>query len=188
LKVDPSVLRFAAACAMAALVACGGSPATPPTAVTPPTLPTPAPAPTPDPDIPPPDSGCGEPYPPPLREINVKIHVKAPEYWTLDATPLVGPNHVYCAEIGYTDGRQFCPVRLEGDPERRACEAWVMGKAEDTGTPGPTWYWEWDQYCTSLEKDGCEHNPVNPYSLWVLKPGWYQACRGDLCGEVEVDK
>jgi hypothetical protein len=133
--------------------------AAPPTLPPPPT-PTPIPTPTPDPDIP------------------------APEYWTLDSTPLVGPDAGYCAEIGYTDFRSICPVRQDQSPERKTCEAWVMGRAKDTGTPGPTWYWKWEQYCTDLEKDGCEHDETNPYSLHVLKPGWYQACHvdKDICG------
>jgi hypothetical protein len=188
-RKEPSVLLLAAASALAAHLACGGAPAGPTTPIPTPE-PTPIPTPTPDPSIPPEGSGCGEPYPPPLREINVKIHVKAPEYWTLDSTPLVGPDAGYCAAIGYTDFRSYCPVRQERDPERGPCEAWVMGNAKDTGTPGPTWYWEWEQYCTDLEKDGCEHDPTNPYSLRVLKPGWYQACQvdKDVCGETEVDK
>ncbi len=142
--------------------------------------------PTPDPGIPPAGSGCGEPYPPPLASINVKLHVKAPEYFTLDSTPLVGPSSAYCREIGYTDGRQYCPVRLERDPERVACEAWVMGNAKDTGKPGPTWTLEWETYCTTFAESTCEHNPDNPFSLFVQVAGWYQACRGEICGEVEV--
>ena len=175
-----------------AYAGCGGSAAGPTGPVpTPVPTPTPAPSPTADPSIPPIGSGCGEPYPPELAMINVKVHVKAPEYWTLDSTPLVGPNPEFCAEIGYTDGRQFCPVRVEQNPERRACEAWVMGNAADTGKPGPTWYWEWEQYCTTLAESGCEHDPENPYALRVLKNGWYQACQGGadgICGETEVDK
>ena len=111
--------------------------------------------------------------------INVKLHIKAPEYFTLDSTPLVGPNPEFCWEIGYTDGRQFCPVRLEQDSERRACEAWVMGNAKDTGKPGPTWMREWETYCTTFAESGCEHNPDNPFSLFIQTGGWYQACRGD---------
>ena len=192
MRLDPSVLLWAAACAFAAQVACGSSPATPTGPPTP--VPTPMPTPTPDPGIPPAGSGCGEPYPPELAMINVKLHMKAPEYFTLDSTPLVGPSSEYCRDIGYTDGRQFCPVRLEQDSERKACEAWVMGNAKDTGKPGPTWMREWETYCTTFAESGCEHNPDNPLSLFIQTGGWYQACRGDghgdddICGEVEVDR
>jgi hypothetical protein len=193
-RVDSSILLFVAASTLAAHIACGSSPATPGSPVPPTAAPTPPPTPTPDPGIPPAGSGCGEPYPPPLASINVKLHVKAPEYFTLDATPLVGPSSPYCREIGYTDGRQYCPVRLERDPERVPCEAWVMGNAEDTGKPGPTWMREWETYCTTFAESGCEHSPTNPMSLFIQTGGWYQACRGDgkgdddICGEVEVDR
>jgi hypothetical protein len=183
-RSDSSILLLATAGALAAQLACGGSPATPTTPL-PPTA-TPTPTPTPDPGIPPAGSGCGEPYPPKLASINVKLHIKAPEYFTLDSTPLVGPSSQYCREIGYTDGRQYCPVRLEQDSERRACEAWVMGNAKDTGTPGPTWTREWETYCTTFAESACEHDPTNPFELFVQVGGWYQACRGEICGEVEV--
>ncbi len=188
MKLESSVLLFTATCAVAAQLACGGSAATPVASAPPTTVPTPAPTPTPDASIPPKDSGCGEPYPPELFKINVKLHMKAPQYYTLDSTPLVGPNPEFCREIGYTDGREFCPVRLEHDPDRVACEAWVMGNAQDTGKPGPTWYRDWTRYCTTFEESGCEHNPANPYSLFVRVGDWYQACRDDICGEVEVDR
>ena len=184
MRLDSPFLLFAAASALAAQVACGGSLATPTTPVQP--TPVPTPAPTPDPGIPPAGSGCGEPYPPELASINVKLHVKAPEYFTLDSTPLVGPSSPYCREIGYTDGRQYCPVRVEQDPERRACEAWVMGNAKDTGKPGPTWTRDWETYCTTFAQSTCQHDPDNPFELFVQVAGWYQACRGEICGEVEL--
>jgi hypothetical protein len=169
--------------------ACGSSPSAPAPLPTPIPTPTPAPTPTPDPSIPPESSGCGKPYPPPLHGINVKIHVRAPEYWTLDATPLVGPSSEYCREIGYTDGREFCPTRLEGDPQRTKCEAWILGNAEDTGTWGPTWSRDWEHWCTTFEQSGCEHHPGNPLSLHIQVGGKYQACKGEeICGEVLVDR
>lgn len=77
-------------------------------------------------------------------------------------------------------------MRLEQNPERVACEAWVMGNAVDTGKPGPTWTREWETHCTTFAESGCEHNPDNPFSP---VGGWYQACRGqDICGEVEIDR
>lgn len=191
MRSKPSLLVSSLALALAAHVACGGSPATP-TGPAPTPVPIPTPAPTPTPvgvGIPPESSGCGKPYPPPLSEIRMKIHVKAPEYWTLDATPIVGPNLEYCAAIGYWDGRDRCPVRLEGDPQRIPCEAWILGNAEDTGTPGPTWSRDWEHWCTTFEESGCEHNPGNPLSLHIQKGGYYQACRGeDVCGNLLVDR
>ncbi len=191
MRLESSLLRSCAAGALIALAACGGTPATGPTTPipTPPPVPTPAPTPTPDSSIPPESSGCGKPYPPPLHGINVKLHIMAPEYFTLDATPLVGPSSPYCREIGYTDGREFCPVRLEGDPDRRLCEAWILGNAEDTGKPGPTWSRDWEYWCTTFEASGCQHNPDNPLSLFIQLGGSYQACKGEeICGQVKIDR
>jgi hypothetical protein len=91
---------------------------------------------------------------------------------TLDSTALVGPDVAYCAEIGYTDGRALCPVRIEGDPERQSCEAWAVGKARDTGRSGPTWTLE-GQFCLGLAVNGCENHPDNQYALFAAKGGTY---------------
>jgi len=191
LRSKPCIVSFCAAGALIALVACGGSSSSTPTTpvVTVVASPTPTPTPEPGVGIPPASSGCGQPYPPPLAEIRMKIHVKAPEYWTLDATPIVGPNLEYCKAIGYYDGRDMCPVRLEGDPQRIPCEAWILGNAEDTGKPGPTWSRDFEYWCTTFEASGCEHNPDNSLSLFIQKGGSYQACRGeDICGNLLVDR
>jgi hypothetical protein len=101
----------------------------------------------------------------------------------LDSTPLV-KGADYCREIGYTDGRIRCPVRPDGHPEREACEAYVVGMAEDTGRTGPTWTRN-GEYC-----DGhwCENTPHNQYMLWAYDGGLYKACvESGVCGSVEVD-
>jgi len=123
-------------------------------------------------DAPPIGSGCGHPYPPPVTRINCKVHIKGPEYYTLDSTPIVGHNAEYCAKIGYTDGRSLCPVRPEGAPDREACEAWRVGKAQDTGRPGPTWRKADGTFCTGPES-GCQNHPNTQYSLWTYVPGTY---------------
>jgi hypothetical protein len=58
--------------------------------------------------------------PPDISRMNTKIHIKGPNLWTLDTTPLIGPDAEYCRKIGFTDGRSFCPVRTEGTPDRVA--------------------------------------------------------------------
>lgn len=142
----------------------------------------PTPSPTPDPTIPPPDSGCGKPYPPPIGRVDVKVHLKGREFLTMDSTPLAGPDNLYCWEIGYRDNRRFCPVRPEGHPERAACENWAVGNARDTGRPGPTWTLG-DAPCTG-PVSGCENHPENQYLLKVYKYGVYLACvRNGVCGE-----
>ncbi len=138
-------------------------------------------------DVPPAGSGCGKPYPPPVSEFAAKVHIYGPSYLTLDSTPLVGPDPVYCATIGYTDGRSFCPVRIEHGPEREACEAWRVGRAEDTGRYGPTWRFK-GQYCSG-QASGCENHPDNQYGLFAWENGLYVMCgRNGACGEVEVDR
>jgi hypothetical protein len=123
-------------------------------------------------DAPPIGSGCGRPYPPPVTRFNCKVHIKSPEYYTLDSTPIVGHDAEYCAAIGYTDGRSLCPVRPEGAPDREACENWRVGKAQDTGRPGPTWRKADGSFCTG-PASGCQNQPDRQYQLWTYVSGTY---------------
>ncbi len=143
--------------------------------------PSPSPSPTPD------AGGCGEPLPPPISRISVKVHIKGSDAWTLDSTPQVGPDVEYCEEIGFTDGRSWCPVRPEGNPEREACELYAVGRAKDTNRPGPTWYFK-GGFCTG-KASGCDNHPDNQYLLRVFVSGTFSACaRSGVCGEVLVDR
>jgi hypothetical protein len=107
-----------------------------------------------------------------VTRFNCKVHIKGPEYYTLDSTPIVGHDAEYCASIGYTDGRSLCPVRPEGAPDREACEAWRVGKAQDTGRPGPTWRKQDGSFCTG-PASGCQNHPDTQYSLWTYVGGTY---------------
>jgi hypothetical protein len=152
--------------------------------------PTPEPGATPDPQATPSaptdSGGCGNPLPGPLAEVNVKIHQRGDNHWILDSTPLVGPDVAYCAKIGFTDGRGFCPVRVEGHPEREACELYVTGRARDTGRPGPTWSVDGSP-CTG--QPICGNHPDNQYQVIAYKSGLYKACgKNDVCGSVTVDR
>lgn len=60
------------------------------------------------------------------RVIQAKNHYEAPGQVNLDATPLGGDGR-YCRDIGFSDGRTICPVRVEGDPFRGQCELKAMG-------------------------------------------------------------
>jgi hypothetical protein len=141
--------------------------------------------------VPPPGSGCGAPYPPPINRFRVHVYVENNDSTTLDSTPLV-LDPVYCTEIGYTDGRPECPVRVEGSPERIPCETWAVGYAEDTGRAGPTWQYVTDEhpdgvYCTGKDS-GCENHPSNQYQVNVYLPGWYRACgKNGACGSFYVN-
>lgn len=146
----------------------------------------------PDPGWPPPGSGCGKPYPEPIHHFNAKVHLKGPDYATLDSTPIVGPDANYCSAIGYTDGRAYCPVRGEGSRDREACESWRVGKATDTGRGGPTWQHgkgENAEYCKGLAVNGCANHPDNQYQLLAARGGTYVMCaQNGACGEAYVDR
>jgi hypothetical protein len=159
-----------------------------------PAKPTPSPDPgaTPDPAASPspsaPDaSGCGTPLPPELSRININIHQRGDNHWLLDSTPIVGPDAAYCAKIGFTDGRSFCPVRMEGTADRESCEALIMGRAQDTGRAGPTWSLN-GSACTG--RPGCENSPDNQYQVIAYQGGTYRACgnKNGVCGEIPVDR
>jgi hypothetical protein len=133
-----ALLLGAVAFSAAALVACGGGAASPTAAPTPAPTPVPVASATPDPNVPPAGSACGKPYPPPISRLSEKNHLKDNDYWTIDSTPLVGPDGEYCYAVGFTDGRTICPLRPEGAEDRAACETWRGGIAKD-GISGPTW-------------------------------------------------
>jgi hypothetical protein len=135
-------------------------------------------------DAPPAGSGCGKPYPAPISRMNCKVHLHGQEYYSLDSTGIVGPDVAYCAEIGYTDGRSLCPVRMEGSPERGPCEEWRVGYAKDTGRTGPTWTFK-GNYCTG-KASGCENDPVNQYALLVYTAGTFTVCAqtGSCCNVI----
>jgi hypothetical protein len=135
---------------------------------------------------PPPGSGCGKPYPIALTDFACKIHVRQQYKWVLDSTPLIS-NKAYCAAAGYYDGRSRCPVRPDG-PDREPCENFAVGLAKDTGQPGPTWTRN-GKYCTGPDS-GCDHDPGNPYALWVYYNGAgdYQVCADNgVCCVVNVE-
>ena len=178
----------------ALLAACGGAagPTTP--LPTPSATPAPVPTPTPDPNVPPLGSGCGKPYPPPISRLHVKVLYKGQEFWTVDSTPLVGPNQEYCLSIGFVDGRSICPLRPEGAPDRAACEEWRAGTATDTGKPGPTWTFielgtGKESYCNDASEAPCDHHPNGPFTVKAFKGGRYRVCtEGGACAETVVDR
>jgi hypothetical protein len=177
----------------AALVACGGA-ASPSTPSTPVPTPVPVPTATPDTDVPPAGNACGKPYPPPISRLKVKTHLKDKDYWTIDSTPLVGPDGEYCFSIGFTDGRTICPLRPEGAADRAACEEWRAGTARDTGKPGPTWtFIESDtgkaSSCSSAPDAPCDHHPNGPFTVKAFRGGVYRVCtEAGACAETNVDR
>jgi hypothetical protein len=139
-------------------------------------------------DMPPAGSGCGRPYPPPVTRFNVYVHGRGPAYYTIDSTPIVGPDRDYCFRVGYTDGRSQCPVRPEGWSDRVACENWRVGRARDTGRFGPTWTNGKDELCTGPASN-CSNHPDNQYDVLVYKSGRVKACaESGACGWHDVER
>lgn len=164
-----------------------------------PAAPAPQPTPTPTPgavtdDAPVPAipggdaaGSCGPPFPPQVSRVNVKLHGQQADRALLDATPLVGPDAAYCRQIGFTDGRSFCPVRPEGHPERQACEAARVGRASDTGRPGPTWSAN-GRPCDGADGPAsCVNHPGNQYLAYAWGSGRFRACAASgVCGEISL--
>ena len=161
-----------------------GAPKQPSPSPGPGATPDPSASPTPSPDA---AGGCGSPLPPELSRININIHQRGDSHWILDSTPIVGPDVAYCAKIGYTDGRSLRPVRMEGSPEREACELYITGRAGDTGRAGPTWSVDGSP-CTGPPV--CENSPDNQYQVFAYKGGVYKACgnKNGVCGDIVVDR
>jgi hypothetical protein len=132
-------------------------------------------------------ASCGEPIPPPLARLNVKLHLRQTDRVVLDSTAQVGPDAEYCRKIGYTDGRSFCPVRTETDPERAACEALRVGRAADTGRFGPTWTANGRPCEGRATGPSCLNHPDNQYLVFAYGAGTFRACAaGGVCGELTI--
>jgi hypothetical protein len=187
-------------------VACGGSPSEPtaaatvktPVVSTGPTAsasPSPSPSPTPQTSVSlPPGMSCGSPTPPPLYRMVLKIHAKDGNRTILDSTPQVLNVNGYCEKAGFGDWK-FCETRPEGHPERVACDYLVVGRSEETGRWGPTWYYQ-DQELCGTDEQTCVNHPTEQFMAVAKKPGAYQACiasdrsvepGSSRCGEVQVE-
>ena len=102
--------------------------------------------------------------------------------------PWWAPPCTTAANVGFTDGRQFCTVRPEGDPMRSECEAYAVGQAEDSGRVGPTWFNPDGEHCTGPDSL-CVNTADNQYVLWIYKGGEFTACAANgVCGSVFADK
>ena len=130
---------------------------------------------------------CGPPSPPPISRVNVRVLFTQTNRLVLNSSPLVGPNGAYCEQIGYTDGRLYCPVRPEGHPERSACEAVRVGRAADTGRSGPTWSANGRRCQGNDGGPSCLNHPDNQYLVFAYGAGTFRACvAGGVCGHRTV--
>lgn len=168
----PSIRFALGLVAAAALPACGGSgsPTVPPTSA-PTTQPTPVLTPTP------PTLNCS-PTPPPLRYVAVKVHDDQGYRKILDSKPVVQNVDDYCARVG-APGKFFCDTRVEGDPQREACDYLAMGRAKDTGRYGPTWTYEGKPCVAGADEPGCANHQTNQFLVVAKGAGEFMACAAD---------
>jgi hypothetical protein len=119
--------------------------------------------------------------------VNVKLHLRQTERVVLDSTPLVGPDAAYCRSIGFSDGRSYCPLRAEGDPQRLACEAAGVGRASDTGRIGPTWAADGRPCQGSGPGASCLNHPDNQFLVFAYGAGTFRACTASgVCGQISL--
>lgn len=167
---------------------CGSSPSSssspnPPTVTLPPAPgPTPTPVPTPTPDA---FLAQCVPSPPPIHGMKIKVHVDQGYRKLLDSKPIVQNLDGYCAKMGFSSSAPYCDTRMEGDPQREACDALAVGKAKDTGRYGPTWTFD-DKPCVDGASEGCINHPDNQFLVIAKGGGLYLACPAEgPCGSFE---
>ncbi len=172
------------------LVACGGSQGAAPTQPTPPPTSTPTPQPTPTPLIP--VGMVCDPTPPPMLRMHVKVHAAENGHIVLDSKPQVPNVDHYCDRVGFGNWR-FCDTRIEGDPQRVACDYMAVGIAIDTGRWGPTWYYG-DRLCS--ESTQCSNHPTEQFMARAKNSGTFRACAADdrpvapngtRCGSIDIN-
>jgi hypothetical protein len=180
-----------------ALAGCGSStPSQPNPSPTPIVTPTPTPTPTPSGIVLPPGMVCS-PTPPPLYGVTVSVFDASGSRIILDSKPVVMNVDDYCSRVGIGSGK-FCDTRLEGDPQRRACDYLMTGISPATGRWGPTWTWN-DKPCGSELSDAtftsCANHSSNQFMAIAKTTGTYMACvssevpiapGGSACGQLKI--
>lgn len=143
-----------------------------------PQIPLPGSSPTPSPTVAPsPSASPGPqaclPKPPPLCKLQPVIHNRPnPGKVVLDVTPKVC-DAAYCTQVGF-EGRNECPVRLEGDPLGGICNKLVVGG-------DPVW--------RSVSGGTYKAHPSNPYLAFYFGNGVAEVCSKSepkVCGTVSV--
>ena len=181
---------------LAGSVGCGSSSPSQPNPSPTPTL-TPTPPTTPTPGIVLPPGMVCSPTPPPLYGFKVSVFDDSSSRIILDSKPLVMNVDNYCDRVGIGSGK-FCDTRLEGDPQRTACDWLMTGISPATGRWGPTWTWNGKPCGTNLSDEtftSCANHQDNQFMAIAKAPGKYVACassdvpvspEGSLCGEITI--
>ena len=80
-------------------------------------------------------------------------------------------------KVGAGESVRFCDTRLEGDPQRTACDYLATGKSPATGRWGPTWYWN-GKPCDGENFTSCANHQDNQFMAIAKTSGLYEACAG----------
>jgi hypothetical protein len=124
--------------------------------------------------------------------MQLKVHANDPGRYILDSKPLVLNVDGYCERVNGVSGRH-CETRLEGDPQRTACDYLAVGKAPN-GRWGPQWYRN-NQLCDGANAANCRDHGDNQFMAIAKAPGFYEACAastvrvdpdGSLCGPFDL--
>jgi hypothetical protein len=191
-KTRTAVFILCAAASLGAIVQCGGSGSSPTTNPTP--VPTATPTATPPTGIVLPPGMVCSPTPPPLYGMKVTKHDGNADRSVLDSKPLVVNVDGYCERVLGVSGN-FCDTRLEGDPQRVACDYLVVGQASDTGRWGPTWTFN-GQPCDGANSTSCANHSSDQFLAVAKTPGRFEACAsplatvgadGQRCGGCDFD-
>jgi hypothetical protein len=195
LNARNSLLFLCGAVAVGVLVHCGGggSPTQPPTTV--PTVATTTTTTAPAGIVLPAGMVC-DPTPPPLKRMLPQLWRPRGNGWIIDSKPQVMNVDGYCQRTGQ-NGKDWCDTRVEGDPQREACDYLAVGQASDTGRWGPTWNLD-GKPCdppTSAGTTDCINASDNQFQVIGKGPGLYEACasplakvdpeQGERCGQVQ---
>ena len=116
--------------------------------------------------------------------MKVKVQsVSGAARWLLDSRPQVFNVDGYCGKIGFDSRAKYCDTRPEGDAQREACDALVVGKAKDTGRVGPTWSDPDGKPCVgagdTTTQPACINNPDNQFLVVARGAGQYLACASE---------
>jgi hypothetical protein len=116
--------------------------------------------------------------------MKVKVQsVSGAARWLLDSRPLVTNDGVYCGLVGFDNRAKYCETRPEGNAQREACDALVVGKAKDTGRVGPTWSDPDGKPCVgagdTTTQPACVNNPDNQFLAVARGSGQYLACASE---------
>jgi hypothetical protein len=128
--------------------------------------------------------------------VAVKIHDDQGYRKVLDSKPIVQNVDNYCARVG-APGRFFCDTRVEGDPQREACDFMAIGRATDTGRHGPTWTYDGKPCAAGADQPGCANHPTNQFLVIAKGAGEFRACaaedvpvdpeEGSRCGLIKIE-